>query len=275
MAALVKAVRLSGAVKNVSMFFNSLSLSVNSRIIPPTASLIPRICPQNSYSTKPPPPHPLMAFFDDKKNWGQTTVKTGRSWKLDELRIKSNEDLHKLWYILLKERNMLMTMEHAHAQEWEYFPNPERIDKVEESMENLEKVVRERNQAYHYLETGVHGERPMKTVRDQLGLRRWYKMCQHPIPKWLNSGFRKKYIFSHGGYAVSKFLRKFKEKMWLARRRGITEHKAIVRKIFRRFPNVDVEAVREKYPDVDIDKAMKCRRSVAHYVPPESDDFPQ
>ena len=39
-------------------------------------------------------------------------------------------------------------------------PNPERIDKVEESMENLEKVVRERNRAYYELETGKTGERP-------------------------------------------------------------------------------------------------------------------
>ncbi|XP_063988260.1 large ribosomal subunit protein uL29m [Diachasmimorpha longicaudata] len=274
MAALVKAVRLSGAVKNVSMFFNNCSVSVLSNTVIPTTSFIPSICLQNSYSTKP-PPHPLMEFFDDPKNWGQKNVKVGRSWKLDELRIKSNEDLHKLWYILLKERNMLMTMEHAHAQEWELFPNPERVDKVEDSMENLERVVRERNQAYHYLETGVHGERPVKTVNDELGLRRWYQLRQHAIPKWLNSSYRNKYKFSYGGYAVAKFLRKFREKIWICKRRERNHRRAIVRKIFRRFPNVDVEAVREQYPDVDVDKAMKCRRSASHYVPLESDGLPQ
>jgi large subunit ribosomal protein L47 len=41
--------------------------------------------------------HDLMEFFDDKKNWGENEVKVGRSWKKEELRIKSNSDLHKLW----------------------------------------------------------------------------------------------------------------------------------------------------------------------------------
>ena len=49
---------------------------------------------------------------------------------------------------MLKERNMLMTMEHAYKEAVEKFPNPERLDKVEESMDNIESVVRERNRAY-------------------------------------------------------------------------------------------------------------------------------
>ncbi|KAF4521909.1 hypothetical protein B566_EDAN007464 [Ephemera danica] len=72
----------------------------------------------------------LMQFFDDEKNWHVEEVRVGRSWTTDDLRIKSNEDLHKLWFVLLKERNMLLTMEHACKQEVELFPNPERLDKV-------------------------------------------------------------------------------------------------------------------------------------------------
>lgn len=76
------------------------------------------------------PRYDLMEFFDDPKNWGADEVRTGRSWKLDELRIKSNSDLHKLWFVLLKERNMLFTMEHECNVEWELFPSPERLDRV-------------------------------------------------------------------------------------------------------------------------------------------------
>lgn len=116
-----------------------------------------------------------MEFFDDKKNWGATEVRSGRSWTADELRLKSNTDLHKLWYVLLKERNMLLTMEEDAKNEVRLFPSPERLDKVLDSMDNLETVVRERNRAYHMLETGVNGERPGKEEKNILGLPFYYK----------------------------------------------------------------------------------------------------
>jgi large subunit ribosomal protein L47 len=72
----------------------------------------------------------LMEFFDKETNWGAQKVAHGREWNLDELRIKSNLDLHKLWFILLKERNMLLTMEETCTKNYENFPNPERIAKV-------------------------------------------------------------------------------------------------------------------------------------------------
>ena len=84
----------------------------------------------------------LDEFFEVEKFRGEKTVRVGREWRKDELRLKSNTDLHKLWYILLKERNMLLTMQEEFKREFAAMPNPERIDKVELSMEHLEEVVR-------------------------------------------------------------------------------------------------------------------------------------
>lgn len=69
---------------------------------------------------------------------------------------------------------MLLTMEHECNDKMELFPSPERIDKVKLSMVNLETVVRERNRAYHLLETGKDGERPRREVSNQLGMRQFY-----------------------------------------------------------------------------------------------------
>jgi hypothetical protein len=48
------------------------------------------------------PRRDLQEFFEEEKVRGETKVRVGRSWKKDELRLKSNEDLHKLWFVLLK-----------------------------------------------------------------------------------------------------------------------------------------------------------------------------
>uniref|UniRef100_A0A2K5K424 Large ribosomal subunit protein uL29m n=1 Tax=Colobus angolensis palliatus TaxID=336983 RepID=A0A2K5K424_COLAP len=72
----------------------------------------------------------LEEFFDDPKNWGQEKVKSGAAWTCQQLRNKSNEDLHKLWYVLLKERNMLLTLEQEAKRQRLPMPSPERLDKV-------------------------------------------------------------------------------------------------------------------------------------------------
>ncbi|CAH0407867.1 unnamed protein product [Chilo suppressalis] len=211
----------------------------------------------------------LMEFFDSKKNWSETNIKVGRSWKLDELRIKSNTDLHKLWYVLLKERNMLYTMEHECNEKVRLFPNPERIDKVQESMDNIEKVVRERNIAYYKLETGETGERPVEDVINLIGLPEKYEKKEYAIPRFMNSRWVKPYL--ENGYinsvAVKKFLRLYKEKQYNEKRKAKNRDYNHVQQLLKRFPDLDMELLKSEYPDVDIEKAKRTKKARGHFMP--------
>lgn len=212
------------------------------------------------------PRYDLMEFFEDKKNLGENEVKHGRAWNKDELRIKSNSDLHKLWFVLLKERNMLLTMEHECNEKMELFPSPERLDKVNESMTNLEEVVRERNRAYFELETGETGERPAKLVTNSLGLKFYYRMFEHVIPKYANRKWKETHQFHYRGSAVHKFLRLYREKLYNVKRKQRNRERNEVMHLLKRFPNMDRTALAEKYPTVDVEKLYKLDKIRGNYV---------
>ncbi|XP_076278642.1 mitochondrial ribosomal protein L47 [Lasioglossum baleicum] len=267
MAALTKAIHISKSVNNVRKLFANLSCNSVSNSIAPAIHIrrIPTF--QYTFIHTTSKKNDLMEFFDDEKNWGKPKIQVGRSWKKDELRLKSNEDLHKLWFVLLKERNMLLTMEAAYKVKYEYFPNPERIDKVEESMSNLESVVRERNKAYHLLETGESGERPGKLVYNPIGLRYYYRLRQYPMPKFANRKWNETHKFGYQGFAVQKFLRLYREKIWNQKRKLRNLHTRRVAVLMRMFPNLDVEAAKEEYPLANIEKAKNASRSNGHYAP--------
>lgn len=267
MAALIKAVQAGTSINGITKLFTNLSLAPG--VIAPARRAFLRSTPtlHCAFIHLTSERQDLMEFFDDPKNWGKNEVKVGRSWKKDELRLKSNSDLHKLWFVLLKERNMLMTMEEACKEVCEIFPNPERLDKVQDSMSNLESVVRERNRAYHLLETGETGERPGKVVYNCLGLKFYHRMRQYCIPKFVNTRWHKLHMFGFGGYATRKFLRLYREKLWNQKRRARTRDRNHVAMLIRKFPNLDLEAVKEKFPNVDVERVKTSKRARGHIVP--------
>ncbi|KAJ8687504.1 hypothetical protein QAD02_023298 [Eretmocerus hayati] len=260
MSGLIKALKSHNSINGVTKLLTNLSISPStSTQHRPSIQKIPTFhrCALLHTTSRN---HDLMEFFDEEKNWKRNKVVHGRSWLTDELRIKSNTDLHKLWYVLLKEKNMLLTMEHACNQQYELFPNPERLDKVEESMKNLETVVRERNDAYYKLETGETGEQPAKYVWNILGMRQYYKLRQHVIPRFLNTKWKSKHLFGYNGHAVRKFLRLYREKIFVEKKKHRNREFNQAVATLKKFPNTDLEALQMRYTTVNLEKLLKSNR---------------
>jgi len=124
-------------------------------------------------------------FFDTSERINERKVKSGASWSKSLLRKKSIEDLHKLWFVLLKERNMLNTLEHYCIEEDEPIPGEDRIEKVAESMSNLRDVIEEREQAKNRLLHGTPDNTQSEWRKSALGYPYLYRYKEHLIPEEL------------------------------------------------------------------------------------------
>ncbi|KAH8963815.1 hypothetical protein BDL97_04G031500 [Sphagnum fallax] len=87
----------------------------------------------------------LADFFEEGRDpKGDQNVTYGRSWKASELRNKSWEDLHQLWYVMLKEKNLLLSQRQMLLSQNYRMPNPERVPKVRKTMCRIKQVLTER-----------------------------------------------------------------------------------------------------------------------------------
>lgn len=88
----------------------------------------------------------IEQFLDAEATAGAR--RTGRAWRISELRLKSFDDLHRLWFILLKERNVLLTERAWCKSNGRYWTNGNsNMAKVQVSMARLKTVVGERLRA--------------------------------------------------------------------------------------------------------------------------------
>ncbi|KAF8943497.1 39S ribosomal protein L47, mitochondrial [Haplosporangium gracile] len=96
-------------------------------------------------------PRGVEEFFENGKSIPTEKSWTGRAWRASELRVKSFDDLHKLWYVLLKERNVLAAQKEEarrfHISK-QYFSNKGRQIKCQKSMARVKFVLNERRLAW-------------------------------------------------------------------------------------------------------------------------------
>ncbi|XP_053566140.1 39S ribosomal protein L47, mitochondrial [Bombina bombina] len=178
----------------------------------------------------------LEEFFDDPKNWGEKTVKSGDAWTEEQLRGKSNEDLHKLWYVLLKEKNMLLTLEQESKRQRLAMPSPERLTKVEDTMKRIDTVVTEREDSLRLLQTGQENARPGDWRRNCFGETFWHTCKEWPMPWYMNTGYKKKKFFALP--YVDHYIRLRIEKHLRMKARKKTEEKHKMQDLQKRFPSM-------------------------------------
>ncbi|KAL7535359.1 hypothetical protein ACHAXR_006441 [Thalassiosira sp. AJA248-18] len=87
---------------------------------------------------------PLDQFRDLVPVEKRESETVGRSWRAAELRRKSYDDLHKLWYVLYKEKNLLLTESNLARRHGYEMVQPERRKKVRKSMGAIKHVLGER-----------------------------------------------------------------------------------------------------------------------------------
>ncbi|XP_069550857.1 large ribosomal subunit protein uL29m [Brachyistius frenatus] len=178
----------------------------------------------------------LEEFFDFPENWGETNVKSGAPWTAKQLRTKSHEDLHKLWYVLLKERNLLLTLGQEARRQRVQMPSPERLRKVERSMIRLETVVTERETALRLLQTGQEKGRPGTWRRNIFGYVYWYRFKEYAIPWYMNKRYKRKRFFTPK--FVQPHLRLRLEKYLRERARKANFKKQTLAKLKEKFPEI-------------------------------------
>ncbi|OIW32153.1 MRP-L47-domain-containing protein [Coniochaeta ligniaria NRRL 30616] len=96
------------------------------------------------------PDHGLWDFFYDREMVVRTAAETGqhgRAWTAEELRAKSWDDLHSLWWVCCKERNRLATMAWEREKGKYGFGAAEdgaRDDEIVKTMKSIRHVLTER-----------------------------------------------------------------------------------------------------------------------------------
>ena len=95
----------------------------------------------------------------------------GRAWKAEELRLKNHSDLHKLWYVLLIEKNKLKSDHILSIQMGQFFGGYDSLKKVNLSMARLLTIVNERKKLRNEYRKHLEDEYIAKQKRKEAEIR--------------------------------------------------------------------------------------------------------
>ena len=91
----------------------------------------------------------LEEFYDARhRSKAPEDGAAGRAWEACELRRKSFNDLHRLWWTLYKERNVLLTESARARRNGMRLKYPQRKAAVRKSMARIKQVLAERRKIY-------------------------------------------------------------------------------------------------------------------------------
>lgn len=115
-------------------------------------------------------------------------MSSGRAWKTSELRLKSFDDLHKLWFVMLKERNRLQTERLYYKQLGMQQPDHTRMFKVKKGMARIRLVLGERSRVHKAKKALEEADQPKPEPRDRSEMvwikkfGKWFKTWPEKYP---------------------------------------------------------------------------------------------
>ena len=86
-------------------------------------------------------------LFTDPYELDPELPEPGRRWSAAEMRLKSSQDMSKLWVVLMRERNMLYSARMEHRKNKTKMKYTDRLSKVRKSMAMIKVVLGERERA--------------------------------------------------------------------------------------------------------------------------------
>lgn len=113
----------------------------------------------------------------------QDSAEVGDAWPTALLRLKSFEDLQKLWFVLLKEKNLLLSEKHNAKKSSSEFRKASRLTKVKISQKRILTVLSER--ANHFQSTKAKEILAAQNMREKLEIERYHLMQEQKEPYFL------------------------------------------------------------------------------------------